>query len=192
MVLSKPFVDAVHLLCYLDRESSDAVTPARAIEAIGIPAEQKARILSQLASAGLIQSVRGRAGGYRLMKHPEAISLADLFDVFGPADVTLRWPRESCPVDQAASCAVDHGLQTLSRSLRGMLASQTVASLLDPACGAPEESGGEDVERPVDKATEGIPDNDATLRTCCVDHLADGANVVGRRAAAATDDRHAD
>lgn len=40
-----------------------------------------ANLLKEFARAGLLESVRGLRGGYRLMKAPDAISLADILEV---------------------------------------------------------------------------------------------------------------
>ena len=41
------------------------------------------KILKRLTTAGIVESRRGPAGGYRLRRSPEALTLYDLFRVFG-------------------------------------------------------------------------------------------------------------
>lgn len=47
----------------------------------GIPQRFLVQILLQMKAAGLVTTARGSAGGYRLAKSPEAITLADILGV---------------------------------------------------------------------------------------------------------------
>ena len=47
----------------------------------GIPSRFLVQILLQLKSAGLVQSTRGAAGGYRLAREPDEITLLDVMTV---------------------------------------------------------------------------------------------------------------
>src|SRR5947199_8110883 len=53
-------------------------------DAHGIPLRFLVQILLQLKGAGLVASVRGAAGGYRLARPPDEISLADIIRVIDP------------------------------------------------------------------------------------------------------------
>jgi Rrf2 family transcriptional regulator, cysteine metabolism repressor len=53
-------------------------------DAHGIPVRFLVQILLQLKGAGLVASVRGASGGYRLARSPEEISLADVIRVIDP------------------------------------------------------------------------------------------------------------
>jgi Rrf2 family protein len=50
-------------------------------QANGIPARFLVQILLQLKSAGIVQSTRGAAGGYRLAREPAELTLADVVTV---------------------------------------------------------------------------------------------------------------
>jgi Rrf2 family transcriptional regulator, cysteine metabolism repressor len=61
-------------------------------EAHGIPERYLVQILLQLKGAGLVVSTRGAAGGYRLARPPQEISLGEVLSAIdGPGDA----PRES-------------------------------------------------------------------------------------------------
>jgi len=53
----------------------------RIAEKHGIPSRFLVQILLQLKSASLVASTRGAAGGYRLSRSPDQISLADVIEV---------------------------------------------------------------------------------------------------------------
>ena len=50
-------------------------------DANAIPPRFLVQILLQLKVAGLVESLRGASGGYRLAKPPETITVADILDV---------------------------------------------------------------------------------------------------------------
>jgi Rrf2 family protein len=50
-------------------------------DAHGVPSRFLVQILLQLKSAGLVQSIRGAAGGYQLAKEPDEITLLDVMTV---------------------------------------------------------------------------------------------------------------
>lgn len=65
----------------------DQPVPLRNLaESQRIPSQFLSQILQQLRTAGLVQSSRGAAGGYRLTQSPDEISLADVVAVFETAD----------------------------------------------------------------------------------------------------------
>ena len=82
---------------------SDDVEPVRIraiCEAQGVPARFLVHILLQMKAAGIVASTRGAAGGYRLARPPETITLDDIRRaVDGPGDaaapVTAALARRS-------------------------------------------------------------------------------------------------
>jgi Rrf2 family cysteine metabolism transcriptional repressor len=65
--------------------------PIREIaEAQGIPETFLTQILLKLKGAGLVLSTRGSAGGYRLARSPDEISLLDILKVVDGSDLNVR------------------------------------------------------------------------------------------------------
>ena len=67
----------------------DSVEPLqirRIADEQGIPSRFLVQILLQLKGAGLVASTRGAAGGYRLSRPPQEISLSDIIEVMEGAD----------------------------------------------------------------------------------------------------------
>ncbi len=58
----------------------------------GIPARFLVQILLQLKAAGLVQSTRGAAGGYRLARDPALVTLRDVTQILDgqPATITSK------------------------------------------------------------------------------------------------------
>src|SRR5687767_5483098 len=59
-------------------------------DAQGISQRFLVQILLQLKTAGLVSSVRGAAGGYRLARSPESISLASIINAIDDRTLTPR------------------------------------------------------------------------------------------------------
>ncbi|MFA7255690.1 MAG: Rrf2 family transcriptional regulator [Candidatus Omnitrophota bacterium] len=67
-----------------------------------IPAQFLVQLLSRLKHAGLVETVRGVAGGYALAKHPSKITLADVFRTIDSHILELPKPS-SRKVDSEAA-----------------------------------------------------------------------------------------
>lgn len=100
-----------------------------------IPRRFLEQILNDLKSAGFVQSRRGVAGGYRLQRSPEEISLADIIrHLEGPLApvgcVSVNYyQRCSCPDE--AKCAIRSVMQEVRDAIVGALEGVTVLHLCD-------------------------------------------------------------
>jgi Rrf2 family protein len=76
----------LHALAYLARDAGKSpVTTAHIAEAYGISEAHLSKVFQRLAKAGLVKSVRGPHGGFRLKKAPEEITLRDIYEALdGP------------------------------------------------------------------------------------------------------------
>lgn len=86
MVLSQKSQYAVRAVFELAKQQGTGpVTAARIAEAQYIPVRFLENILSQLRQAGIVESVRGKEGGYRLGRPPQQITVGDVIRLFqGP------------------------------------------------------------------------------------------------------------
>ena len=85
------------------------------------------QIFMQLKGAGLVQSIRGAAGGYQLVRPPEEIKLPEIVDVIdGPA-------RESSALDALPDTPLMRTLRKtwidMQRAARDVLSDITLADL---------------------------------------------------------------
>lgn len=92
-----------------------------------------AKLLKQLAGAGLVDSFRGAQGGYRLAHPPQDISVAQIVTALeGPISMT-----ECCSLssscDREANCSVSLNWQGINRSIEQVLDSVSLADMLQPA-----------------------------------------------------------
>jgi Rrf2 family protein len=94
-------------------------------EAHSIPERYLVQILLQLKGAGLVQSVRGAAGGYRLARPADTISLGEVLSAIdGPGEA----PRES---RQPAARALATVWRHIQEAERKVLAETSIAQLAD-------------------------------------------------------------
>jgi len=90
------------------------------------------KLLKLLARAGLVDSVRGADGGYRLSRSPQRISAAQILDALeGPVAITECSTEESrCELE--ALCHVGGAWQKINSALRVALSDITLADLGRP------------------------------------------------------------
>ena len=94
----------------------------------GIPSRFLVQILLQLKSAGLVNSVRGAAGGYQLVRDPEELTLADVMAV---SDGQIVDPTSSATPDLPVSRTLMKVWREVANVQREMLASVSIAELLN-------------------------------------------------------------
>lgn len=120
------------------------VNAAQLAEETGLPAPTVQKLVSKLSAAGLLKSVRGAGGGFKLARPAAAISLADIVEaVEGPiAMVACSESRQgadstdghACTLE--AACTVRPHWPHVNAALRGALAGVPLTQLAQPATGA--------------------------------------------------------
>lgn len=88
------------------------------------------QILNDLRRAGLIESRRGKSGGYLLARAPAQISLLDVVEAVDPALTQCTVSREG-----ESGAAVREAWATVSKSLHSQLAGITLASIAQQSGG---------------------------------------------------------
>ncbi len=88
-MISRTAVHALRALAALAELPPGAYAGAAEIaEQIGAPRNYLGKLLKTLADAGLVESQKGKGGGFRLARQPEEISILDLVE---PIDRVSRW-----------------------------------------------------------------------------------------------------
>ena len=99
--------------------------------ATGLPVPTVAKLMGSLTKAGLLDSSRGVAGGFRLSRPAAEISLADIVEAIdGPISLT-SCAHEATTNDCAivGACAVKPHLSIVTRTVRDALDAVTLAQL---------------------------------------------------------------
>ena len=101
MLVTRETDYAVRCALYLARKQDHLANVGEIAKEMHIPKLFLAKILQRLVRGGIVESVRGAQGGYRLIKKPADVTLLDVFTAMqGTAPVNL--------------CAVDKRLCQLS------------------------------------------------------------------------------
>jgi len=108
-------------------ETGEPVRVGKIAEENGIPLRFLVQILLQLKGAGLVTSVRGASGGYRMIVPPADVSLGRVMEVIeGQPSLTSGANRPSpCAV------ALLDVWRKIAEAERAMLAAHSVADLVD-------------------------------------------------------------
>ena len=97
----------------------------------GVPLPTAQKLMGQLATAGLLTSVRGAGGGFTLSRPADAISLADIVEaVEGPIAMTVCSGQEGvsdCALD--AHCRVKPHMGIVGNAVRGALGAVSLTEL---------------------------------------------------------------
>lgn len=120
----------VAMLSLAQRHNQSELLQARVIAASHeIPSQFLGQILQQLRTAGLITSVRGSSGGFRLAKSPDEISVADIVEAtcFSSQSDTTSSPHD--PVSQVVQSVWQELGELQMRYLEQLTLAQLVQQL---------------------------------------------------------------
>jgi Rrf2 family protein len=104
-------------------------------EAHGVPARFLVQILLQLKGAGLVESTRGAAGGYRLLKDPAEITLGEVMAIIEGPPTDLK---PSAAKDTPTIRALLSAWRDVAQVEQEMLSAITFADLVERVQGQPE------------------------------------------------------
>ncbi len=96
---------ALHTLSHMAGEPDRMQTSADIADHAGTNPVVVRRVLGKLREAGLLTSEKGHAGGWRLARKPQDISLADVYLALDERLVA------SDEISDAPACSVEHALQ---------------------------------------------------------------------------------
>src|SRR5438874_8162372 len=107
----------------------------RISEQQNIPKRFLEQILNDLKSAGMVQSRRGVAGGYRLAKRPEQISLASVVrhveGALAPVSCVSERFYEKCSCPDEARCAIRAVMKEVREAVVKIAERVTIAELCE-------------------------------------------------------------
>jgi Rrf2 family protein len=91
---AKAHYAAIAMLALAAKHATGELVSARTIaHDHGVPSQFLVQIMQLLRSAGLIASLRGSSGGFRLQRAPELISLAEVVDAVCASQATVPTER---------------------------------------------------------------------------------------------------
>ena len=138
MKLSDGVEQAIHSVTMLSGLAEDGVLSAAALaEFHGVSASYLLKHLQALSGAGLLSTVPGPKGGYRLAKTPEEITLLDIvLAVEGPqpafrcAEIRRRGPSPLPERYFTRPCQINAAMLRAERAYRAELAAVRISDIL--------------------------------------------------------------
>lgn len=101
-------------------------------EETGIPLPTVQKLVSRLSSAGLLRSVRGAGGGFKLARPAAAISIAEIVEAIeGPIAMTacVDHDRQDCALEKG--CSIRPHWQVINATVRDALAGVPLTRLVE-------------------------------------------------------------
>jgi FeS assembly SUF system regulator len=127
----------VVLACHIASHQGQCHNAYDLAESTGLPAPTVSKLLAALAKAGILISIRGAKGGYRLARSAEQITAADIVTaVDGPIALTICLEQGDGVCDVESLCPTRRGWHRLNEAIRTALASVPLSEL---ALGVPME-----------------------------------------------------
>jgi len=138
MKLSEGIEQAIHCMTMLSGVSEGGVLSAAALaEFHGVSTSYLLKHLQALSGAGLVNTVPGPKGGYRLAKRPEEITLLDIvLAVEGPApafrcaEIRQRGPNPLPGRYFTKPCGINAAMLKAEKAYRAELAKVSIADIL--------------------------------------------------------------
>jgi Rrf2 family protein len=131
VVFSQTVEDALRATLYVASQQGKVVRVAQIARQVRASRAYLAKILSQLAAAGVLESTRGPHGGFRLAASPETLTLAGIAGVFD-SDAPRRCLLGLGVCGRVTRCAVHERWTPVSRTVDAFLVNTTVSDLLLP------------------------------------------------------------
>lgn len=130
---------AAHCAALLAALPPDVAVPAAKLaEFHGLPAAYLAKALQQLAAAGIVTSLPGRRGGYRLARPAAEITLLDIVDAvdgaepaFRCTEIRRRGPSAVPARFYSPRCGIAAAMGEAEQAYRNALAAVTIAAIAE-------------------------------------------------------------
>jgi Rrf2 family protein len=127
----------VHVCVLLAGLPEDAALPAAKLaEYHGVPAAYLAKHLQALAGAGVLRTVKGARGGYRLARPPAEITVLDVVEAidgdesaFRCSEIRRRGPMAMPAREYTKACGIHRAFMRADEAWRAELATSTIADL---------------------------------------------------------------
>lgn len=108
------------------------INAAKLAEETGIPLPTVQKLVSKLSAAGLLRSVRGAGGGFKLARPAAAVTLADVIEAIeGPIAMTscVEAGKHDCGME--GNCRVQPHWPVVNQAVRGALAGVSLNALAE-------------------------------------------------------------
>ena len=134
MSANSQFSMAVHILTLLAKSGEENVKSDCIAGSVNTNPVVIRRVLGQLSQAGLVASQTGAAGGTRLARTPDQISLCEIYKAVSCGEVFAlhaKSPNQDCPVGRNIEAVLCNLQKEIDSTIGDKLRQYTLASVLD-------------------------------------------------------------
>jgi len=120
---------ALRALCYMSKQK-DVVTVGQLVKKLGVPRPFMRKILQQLNKERILESYKGRGGGFKLKAAPERIYIIEIMRIF-QGQVKLNGcflKKDVCP--NKGKCVLRKKIRSIEEGMLEQLRQITIASLV--------------------------------------------------------------
>jgi len=129
-MLSQTAEYALRAALWLAEHEEGPVRVGDLAHALRIPQNYLSKTMHQLARAGVLSSVRGKNGGFRLARDPKAIRLAQIVEPFEPLTERRNCILGRAVCSDAAPCQAHDRWKEVSRITAAFFSQTTLADLM--------------------------------------------------------------
>jgi Rrf2 family protein len=133
VAVNTQFSIAVHIMAGLGYDCRKDRTSSHLARSVNTSPSFVRRILSKLSKAGLIDTVKGKAGACWLARNPDKISLLDIYEaVDAPKAFAIhKYPvQKPCPVSCGIKSSLKKALVKTQKSMEESLAKISLADVI--------------------------------------------------------------
>ena len=134
-MVSQTSEHAIRAVLFLAQQAEgESVSADRIAQALGAPANYLGKTLNTLAKRGILASTRGSTGGFRLIRRPAQITLADVVRAVDDAPRAMAMCLlGNRPCNAAVPCAAHARWSEIQESRWAPLRRTTIAGLIEPS-----------------------------------------------------------
>ena len=121
---------AVRAICYIARKNGSVVAVNELVRCLKVPRPYIRKILQKLNKSGILSSIKGKGGGFRLGMKTGRIEMAGLIEVFGgPIRLSEhKFKKKACK--EIKRCPLKKKLDYLERYIVAQLKQMDMETLL--------------------------------------------------------------
>ncbi len=121
---------AVRALCFIAEQKQEVISAGQLVKSLEIPHPFLRKILQSLNKEGLLNSSKGKGGGFTLALPPEKISLMDVMKIFqGPIRLNeCKFKKSDCP--HISDCLLKKEIDGIEKEVIVKLKVITIASII--------------------------------------------------------------
>lgn len=123
---------ATLIMSQLAREEERLASASYLAKTLGLSVPVVSKVLKILARAGLVVSVRGAIGGYRLARSAGAINIAEVISAIEGDFALTECCSQSNSCALNASCGAKNNWQVINHAIYSTLAKLTLIDMINP------------------------------------------------------------